>query len=60
MIKMNFSYEELQVLIQCITSLNYNGKDVIKVGLLADKIDREIRKIEELDQKNKKLTEENK
>lgn len=43
---MNLSLEELQVLLQCIFALNFEGKNVIRVGLLADKIQKEILKLE--------------
>ena len=46
MIKMNLSQEELQILLQCIFALNFEGKNVIKVGLLADKIQKELVRLE--------------
>lgn len=45
--KVNLDYDELQILIQCIQALNFSGKDVIKVGFLADKLFKELSKIEE-------------
>ena len=48
--KVNLSYDELVVLMQCIQNLNFSGKDVIKVGLLADKLMKEIVKIEQENQ----------
>lgn len=44
---MNLNYEELQILSQCIRALNFPGKDVIRVGFLANKIQTEIIKMEE-------------
>lgn len=43
---MNLTYEELQILLQCIYACQFPGKEVIRVGLLADKIQREIIKLE--------------
>lgn len=45
--KITLTYEELVVLIQCIQNLNFSGKDIIKVGLLADKLQKEITKLEQ-------------
>lgn len=51
--KVNLDHEELQILLQCIFALNYNGKDIIKVGLLADKLNKEFIKMEESIKKEK-------
>lgn len=51
--KVNLDHEELQILLQCIFALNYAGKDVIKVGLLADKLNKEFLKMEESIKKEK-------
>jgi len=48
--KITLSYEELVVLIQCIQNLNFSGKDVIRVGLLADKLQKEVIKLEQENQ----------
>lgn len=44
--KVELSYEDLQILLQCIQSLNFGGQYVIKVGLLGHKLQTEIQKIE--------------
>ena len=51
-VKVELSYEELQILIQCIQSLNFSGQHIIPVGLLANKIQTELSKIEQKVQKN--------
>lgn len=51
--KVTLDYEELQILMQCIHALNFSGKDVIKVGLLADKLTKEFIKINESVKKEK-------
>ena len=50
--KVDLSYEELQIILQCIYALKFDGKDVIHVGLLASKIQQELVKIEQKAQKN--------
>lgn len=50
--KVELSHEELQILLQCIFSLNYEGKHVIRVGSLASKLQTELQKIESKVQKN--------
>lgn len=45
--KIELSYEELQILIQCIKSLNFSGQHIVPVGLLANKIETELVKIEQ-------------
>lgn len=52
--KVNLDHEELQILIQCIQALNFSGKDVIKIGYLADKLIKELTKIEEQNKGNQK------
>ena len=54
--KVELSYEELQILMQCIQSLNFEGKHVIKVGLLGHKLQTELSKIEEKAKKNEQQT----
>ena len=49
-LNVKLSYEELQILIQCIQQLNFSGQNVKHVGLLVDKLEKSIKKIE---QKNK-------
>ena len=46
-LNVKFSYEELQILIQCIQQLNFSGVNVKHVGLLVDKIEKSIKKIED-------------
>ena len=45
-VKVELSYEDLQTLLQCIQSLNFQGKDVIRVGMLGYKLQTELQKIE--------------
>lgn len=47
------SYEELQIIHQCITQLNFSGQHVRPVGMLVDKLEKSIKKIEERDKKDK-------
>lgn len=54
--KVELSYEELQILMQCIQSLNFEGKHVIKVGLLGHKLQTQIVTIEEKVKKNEQQT----
>ncbi len=50
-LNVKLTYSEFQILIQCIQQLNFSGQNVKHVGLLADKLEKSIKKIEE---KNKK------
>jgi len=50
--KVELNYEELQILIQCIHSLNFSGQHVVPVGLLTHKLQTELSKIEQKVQKN--------
>jgi hypothetical protein len=36
--KVELSYEEIQILIQCINNLNFGGEHIRSVGLLVDKL----------------------
>lgn len=49
-LNVKLSYEELQIIVQCIKQLNFSGQNVKHVGLLIDKLEKSIVKIE---QKNK-------
>ncbi len=40
--KVNLSLEEIQILLTCIQACQFSGKDVIMVGGLADKLQKEI------------------
>lgn len=40
------SYEELQIMLQCIQQLNFSGQNVRDVGLLVDKLQKTVKKIE--------------
>lgn len=51
-VKVELNYEELQILIQCIHSLNFSGQHVVPVGLLTHKLQTELSKIEQKVQKN--------
>lgn len=44
--KVNLSVEEMKVMLECIFALNFQGKDVIKVGMLANKLMTELQKLE--------------
>lgn len=43
---LRLNHSECEILLLCIQSLNYPGKDIIRVGLLGDKIQKHILKIE--------------
>lgn len=45
--KVTLTLEELAILIQCIENLNFPGKHVISVGLLADKLNKELIKLQQ-------------
>lgn len=52
-VKVELSYEEIQILIQCIHSLNFSGQHVVPVGLLTHRLQTELSKIEQkVQQKN--------
>ena len=56
MIKMNLSLDELQIIYQLIYLNKFDGKDVIPVGLLADKVLKEIKKLEQENLTNSQST----
>lgn len=43
---MNLTPDEIQIMLQCIFALKFEGKHVIPVGLLADKLQKELIKLE--------------
>lgn len=45
--KIELSHADLQILLQCIYSLNFEGKHVIAVGTLANKLQIELSKLEQ-------------
>ncbi len=45
-ISISLTYEELQIIEQCIEQLNFSGKNVREVGVLVDKIKKSIKKIQ--------------
>lgn len=48
--KLSITEEEMRIVLECIYALNFQGKDVEKVGVLAHKIKNKLNKID----KNKK------
>lgn len=51
-VKVELTDEDLQILLQCIQSLNFQGQHVIKVGLLGHKLQTELSKLQQKVQKN--------
>ena len=45
-VKIPMSPDEMKIMLECIFALNFQGKDVIKVGMLANKIMTELQKLE--------------
>lgn len=45
-VKVPLTPDEMKIMLECIFALNFQGKDVIKVGMLANKLMTELQKLE--------------
>lgn len=45
-VKVSLNPDEMKIMLECIFALNFQGKDVIKIGLLANKLMIELQKLE--------------
>lgn len=45
-VKLELTSEEVAALLQCILNLNFSGKDIILIGVLANKLQQELTKLQ--------------